>query len=429
MLIKELILFYKRNLNICLFVYIQITIFMVLIGTFYSFIYDLDFENSDMKKMYEDNAIYQMIDNYVDGNEFNKFVVQKDSLSKLKNFYNGLENAESFHYITIANQHLLITDQSIPDKFAYGYANGMEVPSVNVDNKVYKPIKSLQINLNGAKFFNLKAAEGKVWNEEDFVIQNTMPIILGDSYHDIYKVGDKLHIKYLEKDINCIVIGFLEKNSKIFYQNNLEFYLDDYILMPMWNYIMQPQSEFEARYQMMNYFNMINGYLVTKNNKNDINRMMQELESISKDASFDGYTFIGYNPHVKKYQDISVILQENKNLIKIILTMSCILNIILILFISYLQYKNERYYYNVFLIQGAKKSFIITLKFLEIMLIVLAAFLTQLYILNHLLKIGEFATYIKAGYIGVFVILSYVIFGTNLLLNNKELKIDKEEEV
>lgn len=429
MLIKELILFYKRNLNICLFIYIQITIFMVLIGTFNSFLFDLDFANSDMKKRYADHAIYQMIDNYMDGKEFNKFVSQKDSLSKLKNFYNGLENAKSFRYITIADQHILLSDQRIPDKFAYGYEDTTEVSTVNIDQQVYKQIKSLQINFNGVKFFNLKTAEGKMWSSEDFVRQKTMPIILGASYHGYYKVGDHLHINYLEKDIDCIVIGFLEKNSKIYYQNNLEFYLDEYVALPMWNERMQPQNEAEERYQMMNYFNMINGYLVTKNNKNDINEMLQELEGISAAASFDGYSFIGYNPHVRKYQDLSIVLQENRNLIRIILVISCILNVMLILLIAYLQYKSERYYYNVFLIQGAKKKFIIALKFFEIMILVLAAFLTQFYILNHLLQIGEFGTYMKAAYIGILIILSYVVFGTNLLFNKNELKIDKEEEV
>lgn len=426
MIIKELISFYRRNFKISLLMYVQITFFMVLISCFYSFLYDLDFEKNDMKKIYSGKAIYQIIDNYVNGDDYDKFINENDSLAKLKEFYNGLEKAQSFEYVTVADQHILLDNLNIEDRFVYGYENGKEIPIITMDDKYYKPVKSIQMNLKCAQYFNLKISDGSMWNENDFYCKEIMPILMGSSYKKIYKVGDIIHINYLNKNIKCIISGFLEESSKIYYMEQPEFYLDDYIIMPMINYD-EPLSSTEENYQIMNYFNMVNGYLVIDNKKDSVYNMMKEVENIALTTGFDGYSFIGLNPHIKKYDDMINVLDENETLITLILKISCFLHILVILLLSFLQYEKEKFYYYCYIMQGASSYFIIMLKTFEIALIVGLSGATQIFILNSLMKIGEAASYMEAVKFGILIIISYVLLGSNLLLKNTELAMNRGE--
>ena len=62
-----------------------ITLLLVFTGCLYSFLDAMNYEASGLKKVYEGKAIYQLIDNYCSGDDFDNFRQKSDSLEILKN--------------------------------------------------------------------------------------------------------------------------------------------------------------------------------------------------------------------------------------------------------------------------------------------------------------------------------------------------------
>lgn len=408
MLIEETVLYFKRNGIRSILMYVQITVFMLLIGTLFSFIQELDYSSEEMKKVYEGKAFYHMIDNYYSGDAFETFAGSDDSLEKLKKFYEALEQADTFTYVTMANQHVLTDDLTVEDKLIYGFEQSGQTPVVSVDGISYKPVKALQINERGAAYFGLEAASGRILENRDFLVRETMPVVLGSEYTGTYQIGDSFTVSYLENKIKCRVIGILKAKSKVYYLDTPEFYLDRYIIMPMTIMKEQPDGSAEWDYQFRNYLNMVNGFLITSDNEEAANSMAQELKEISAETGFDGYTFIGQNPHVKKYDDLMLMLRENRELIWVILLSAGILNLMLILIISHLQGKEQHIYYYVYIMEGKRPSWIFGCKLLEILVPVGAAYITHLAVLNFILIIGDYRSYIQALFLGMAVAAGYL---------------------
>lgn len=421
MLIKETGLYFKRNWKRSILIYVQITVFMLLIGVLFSFIQELDYTSEDMKKVYEGKAFYHMIDDYYSGDAFETFAEGEDSLQKLKKFYAALESADTFTYVTIADQHILTDDLTIQDKFIYGFEQSGESPVIPVDGRNYKPVKALQINEAGLQYFGLKADKGRILEHRDFACLDTIPVVLGSNYSGTYQTGDSFTVSYLNKNIECRVAGILEAGSKVYYMDTPEFYLDSYIIMPMTIMEEQPSGREEWDYQFRNYLNMVNGFLITDENEEASYAMVQELKDISAGTGFEGYTFIGQNPHVKKYDDLMLILRENRKLIQAVLLIAGFLNFVLILLISYLQGKEQHIYYYVFIMEGKQPSRILVCKLLEILLPVGAAYITHLAVLNSILIIGDYRSYIQALLLGGIVAAGYVFVDFLWLIRGRQM--------
>lgn len=421
MLMKETGLYFKRNWKRSILIYVQITVFMLLIGVLFSFIQELDYTSEDMKKVYEGKAFYHMIDDYYSGDAFETFAEGEDSLQKLKKFYAALESADTFTYVTIADQHILTDDLTIEDKFIYGFEQSGESPVIPVDGRNYKPVKALQINEAGLQYFGLKADKGRILEHRDFACLDTIPVVLGSNYSGTYQTGDSFTVSYLNKNIECRVAGILEAGSKVYYMDTPEFYLDSYIIMPMTIMEGQPSGREEWDYQFRNYLNMVNGFLITDENEEASYAMVQELKDISAETGFEGYTFIGQNPHVKKYDDLMLILRENRKLIQAVLLIAGFLNFVLILLISYLQGKEQHIYYYVFIMEGKQPSRILVCKLLEILLPVGAAYITHLAVLNSILIIGDYRSYIQALLLGGIVAAGYVFVDFLWLIRGRQM--------
>ncbi|MEC2346261.1 hypothetical protein P9H28_19510, partial [Paenibacillus barengoltzii] len=63
--------------------YLQITVFLILFGTFVAFLQQLDYESRSLGEIYEGKAVYQLLDNYYDGEKYQDFNSQSDYLIKL----------------------------------------------------------------------------------------------------------------------------------------------------------------------------------------------------------------------------------------------------------------------------------------------------------------------------------------------------------
>ena len=225
MIFKELRLYFKKYKVITVMIYLQVTLILLLLGSFLYFIDSLKYEENGLKETYEGKALYQLIDNYV--NEDEEILMNSDnSLEIVKNYYNNLNSSKNFQYLNINNQAIGLINHDIDDIFKYGYELG-QIPETNNNN--ITPIKSIQINRQAFDFFKIDVSDGVSFSQDDFKFNdNFIPVILGNSYKDIYKVGDILPIEYYLTKFNAKVIGFAKSDSKVLLNGNMDEYLDRY---------------------------------------------------------------------------------------------------------------------------------------------------------------------------------------------------------
>ena len=100
MIFKELKLYFKKYKVITVMIYLQVTLILLLLGSFLYFMDSLKYEENGLKETYDGKALYQLIDNYV--NEDEEILMNSDnSLEIVKNYYNNLNSSKNFQYLNI----------------------------------------------------------------------------------------------------------------------------------------------------------------------------------------------------------------------------------------------------------------------------------------------------------------------------------------
>lgn len=361
MLIRE-VWFYFRSHKMENIIFIcQLVAFFALIGTFFAFTSEAHYGKSNIEKIYKDKIIYQLIDGYVNPDEFEEFRAEPNALNILKNYYNALNNASSFQYLAMFDQSVVINDNN----------GNFSDESVTEKNNTSKIVAAFQLNQQACNYFNLNVVKGRVFQQSDFEDnKRALPALLGINYIDIFEVGDRLKATYYQKDVELEVIGFLQENSHVYYNGNPEFYLDQYIVLPYTNYT-APETDFDEWFQKIVYFSMINGYVsISSCDANFAQDMMMELEAISDKTGFYNYNFIGSNPNIQQYRGLINILNKNYDLILRLLILFLFINIVILSFQVYMMQERRIHIMAIHYLNGATLRDIIKQFTTEVLLLV-----------------------------------------------------------
>lgn len=329
MTIREIILYYRSHKVENIVLVFQITILLVLIGTFFAFTSEAHYGKNNIEKIYKDKAIYQLIDGYYNPDEFENFRAQPNALNILKDYYNSLDKASSFQYLAMYNQSIIIDD-----------VNGDFSEKLSIDDNSHKKnVEAFQMNQEAYEYFDLSVVKGRTFKQSDFNDNGSVvPVLVGNNYMDVFEIGDRLSATYYQKEVELEIVGFLRENTIVYFNGDSEFYLDQYIIFPYINYT-APETEFDEWFQEVVYFSMINGYISIQNGDNFANDMMMELEAISEKTGFYNYVFIGSNPNIQQYRGLINILNQNYNLIISLLIVSFFINMMTIGFQLYMMQK------------------------------------------------------------------------------------------
>lgn len=320
MIIREMILYYRSHKAENIVLVCQIAAFFILIGTFFAFTSETHYGKSNIERAYKDKAIYQLIDGYSDPDEFEAFRAEPNALNILKSYYNALNNADSFQYLSMFDQNIIVDDM-----------NGAFPEELAVNNsRQLKRVDAFQINEQACEYFELDVIKGRTFQQGDFDENGAvLPVLMGSNYIDIFEVGDRLSATFYQKEVELEIIGFLRENTIVYFNGNSEFYLDQYMILPYINYN-APETEFDEWFQEVVYFAMINGYISISSGDTYTRDMMMELEAISEKTGFYNYVFIGSNPNIQQYRGLISILNENYNLILSLLILSFLINMVTI---------------------------------------------------------------------------------------------------
>lgn len=409
MVFKELLFYIKKFKSISVLTYLSVLSLLLILGTSFSFIYQIKYELNNIGQIYKGKTIFQIIDNYYDGEAFQHFMEREDSLTSLKNFYSGLNRSDKFTYLAMDAQHVLIEEEVLDPKIIQKADIEIKGRRIQIEEKKYIPLQAFQMNNQSFNYFDIKVSVGTGWTLEDFEdIGNPMPILLGNSFCDYFEQGEIVPINFHTQNINATVKGCIKPNEKVFFSGETEFYLDDYILMPFRTY-RSPKNQDEEFFQKVSYLSMINGYLITENNTSSIQNMMDYISVFSERSGIQ-YTFIGMNPHFKKYEGLMKTMEENKTLATFTLFLTFCINSFMLVIIIVLQQNRRLNYYAVHFINGAAKKDVLLQFLVQIGLIMILSFVTSVLILDMILKIGNIYIYLI-----LLVITLILIFVSSLI--------------
>lgn len=272
-------------------------------------------------KVYYSSRIEKMIQGFENKNLYyiKQTTREPDLMSldskKLEGLSNYLKNTHEFKYISEIYDHMSV---------GIGNKNGnfiMAYQPQTVDNVTYQMVYRLDVDSNFFKKFGFKVTSGRIFNDSDFNAgsNGALPVILGDAYSGMYKVGDI--IKSLDSADKIQVIGFLDKGYYFSLPGNDSMLnLDNYIITPQQPIVLQVSNntdqteDNEIRYKIKLNNYCLNGYLeINETDKSEFNKISG---SIISEAGKAGYTvkIAGLNDDV---QDFITSAKKQENSINI----------------------------------------------------------------------------------------------------------------
>lgn len=352
--------FFKKNIFLITIEIVIVSAFLIILNIFSSFNYNLDFFSNSARKNSKDTMLYSLVDNLQDPDSFATFIEKPENLQQIGTFYDKLNNHNILKYLAINDQPFSVADFKGTEIFEYAYGTEMRGNGkyqADIGNEKYNlfDVKSMQMNENAFDFYSLQTVNNsKVdWGKIDFE-SGKIPVILGSEYKNYYSVGDTITVYYLAKFFELEVKDFFVDNTFLFFKGNAQAYLDNYIVVPYPEKLNMKESS-DIYYPQL-YFEMINGDIVV-NNTTSVETLTYYLNEISNISGFKQYSLLGFNRFVTEYSNMLLILNENRYLLFIILSVLFLTVVILSIFIIHCSFKRyTNVYQTLFLLGYPKKS-------------------------------------------------------------------------
>lgn len=272
-----------------------------------------------------------------------------EELKKQKLLYADFKHAWGEDYYVMTEQPVDI-ETPFGDEFAYRYD-----PYEAGEYSEYI-VNCYQMNVAAIKGSPMKLHSGRWFNEDEYVVTDNIPVIVGNNYNEHLNLGESLSIKYLNKDFNATVVGILEEHS---YTARDEYTpLDNYLVIPALENSSMVDNKKESSFELKMYLHHTNGFIHTDKNVLEVE---EQLEEICKTYGITEY-FLSGVPYGIRLFDLGIAKS-----IRIILIASITLFVLLAVLLSYLSYRKSKG-----AIVDNRKSFILA-KYLESLIIVAIA--------------------------------------------------------
>lgn len=388
-------LFIKQNPLVNLLFFIFSIIFFLSILVFVMNLYKTKVENQVVQS-FDELQIYQISDRLLDTRETTYFQ-EKDSFKRLNDFANEIKNDKKFTAYTVNTQPMEVIDfKGGPNFSIYDEVGEEQITPDYRNGQVYHTIKSIQLNSNVLEMNHIQLKEGNYFTNSDYQFKKNkvIPVLLGADYEGIYQLNETIQISYYFNDFKAKIIGFIEKDEKVYSNLEPELILNDLIVLPVFyfnqltdTYISNQSAD--PLFFKASLFAVVNIQLMSKSNPLEIR---QQLQKISDKTHFNEYDVIGAD---------GIMIDAFLSMSKVNIQLIIYANIAILLFmlasvyyVLYLKIKLNREAYLVLLISGLSYETIQNYLLKEISTVIGLAFLCCLlfsigvsYILNYKLII------------------------------------------
>lgn len=415
----------KRNGLLTILKTSILLLILLLLYFFITFSQKIDTKLSGIQNEGSDHQLFSVTDTLTDGDDFYNFRKSIDKLNSIKTFYDSLNSHNDFKFLSAFDQHFVIENFKGDLKFNPYYGSDM-TDEVGLNESYLDPetkktvsdVKSFQMNRQFFDFYHLEIEEGHQfsWDEVDYE-KTTIPVILGSNYKGIYKLGDRMNGYYYFMPYEFKIAGFLKENSAVFYQNNINHYLDDSLIVPYPDKI-PSVTKGNQEFLGILLFAMLGGDIAVKK-EIDFANINQQLARLAKESGFNDYTLLGYPIFVLQYQRMFELINSNKKILVISFVSLVLLTTAILIFLTYKMYQRRRKKYYLTYLLGEEESVIKRLLFFDLLpgnLLGIILF-SQLFYILPIRSIGTFISLLIGGV--VFMFSDYLIMVTHL---NKDIK-------
>lgn len=217
-------------------------------------------ENKSLKTETESlDGYYKISSRYYgaeDGTNIFDLFRSDDGLERMKDFYIDLRTLDYTEFHLQSLTHVGYFDGT--QKFTEPYPVNVES-----DGEYTTVLQTLMIGDMLYSGLGDYIASGQNFTEDDFLVtepEQTVGIILGSAYKELYNIGDTLPLSLADKMINTEVIGFFKEGTSIFW-GNMEIAFDTRIIFPMYEITYEATDDTDRMYQNIFYSLKIEGHV------------------------------------------------------------------------------------------------------------------------------------------------------------------------
>ena len=259
--------------------------------------------------------MYGLIDGLTDPTMFSQYRESTENIQKVTTFYDALtQNApEGVQLLSAFDQPMPVEDFAGGETFEddYGVPGAAQGPYVDpFTNKQVVDVKSMQLSRETFEFYNLAGQGGTDldWDAVDYE-SKTIPVLLGAEYEGVYAVGDQLAVDYYFKPTRMQVAGFLPPNASMFYQGDINHFLDDYLIVPYPTSITaSPDSDRD--FSGILAFAMLNANIAVDQGLSD-DTVFKALEDAAAISGFEHYVLLNVPSYLTQFSSVRALVHDN----------------------------------------------------------------------------------------------------------------------
>ncbi|WP_396599855.1 hypothetical protein [Frigoribacterium sp. R86507] len=259
--------------------------------------------------------MYSLTDRLTDPALFEGYRRNLANIEKVTRFYDYLEqNApDGVQLLSAFDQAMPVADFAGGETFEHGYGTGARTQGPYEDpilGKSVVNVKSMQLSRSTFDFYNLAEQDGTELDWDGVNYDGaSIPVLLGDNYKSVYAVGDQLTVDYYSKPTQMRVSGFLPPSASMFYQENLNFFLDDYLVVPYPKSITGMATAHQDFYGIL-AFAMLNANIAV-DQAQPSGAVFRALESAATSSQFDHYALLSVPGYLTQFASVRALVQEN----------------------------------------------------------------------------------------------------------------------
>lgn len=263
-----------------------------------------------------DVNLFGLVDDLQDPDAFSSFRESTDCLDRLADFYNELADRADLTLLSSFDQPIPVRDFRGGDGFEYGSGTELGTRGHYVDDVTGDDLfdtKALQLNRQAFEFYKLQATgEPLPWEAIDYTTGST-PVILGHDYDGVYDVGDTFRGDLYSEAVTFEVVGFLDANSSIFYKDDIDFFLDRYIVVPYperLDHVKAAEKDFTGILE----FAMINADIAAPRDVT-ADELLDRLSVVEHATGFHDYSLLGVSPYLTQFTLTKKAIRDNFGLV------------------------------------------------------------------------------------------------------------------
>jgi hypothetical protein len=280
--------------------------------------------------------LYTLVDALFDPLRFQEFRTSTENLATVGAFYDLLNNNDSLIFLSAFNQPVPIVQFKGGEKFGYTYGTEMRLGGFYEDplGRSVVDVKSLQLNQQVFDFYDLRVGKGHaiVWDDVDYS-SSVIPVLLGSSYEGVYNIGDELEgWLYSNGSMIFRVVGFLENNSSLYYKDEVNHYLDEYVIIPYPPNLDISLYDDKDFYGILS-FAMINGDIAAPKEMAS-QEVLSQLDVIKYLSGYGEYTLTNTPAYLVQLSLMRHLLEDNFSLIAAIQLLLAVVGTLVVFFLD-----------------------------------------------------------------------------------------------